>query len=227
MSIGLHPLFNKLLILDSVGSNSDYGLGVSLSEWGGVNGEYLFFDFLPSCKREGVWFKDMTGDGRHVFTHGKTHLEALTRYRADFCCVGPDGGVVCWQNTAGSDARSPAWVSMGTVKASEGYPQAQVRLISTLRVASIGLGLTANKFVRSALRILTETAERSKIDHGFVYMTCMLTYVVMSFLTQTPRTSTAGEMALSRTVHPSIGTKWMESSPDYRLTAFLDGALWT
>ncbi|KAK4565366.1 hypothetical protein LTR86_003983 [Recurvomyces mirabilis] len=53
----------------------------------------------------------MTGDGRD-----------------DFCCLGPDGGVVCWQNTPGSDARSPNWVSLGTVKPSEGYPQAQVRL---------------------------------------------------------------------------------------------------
>ena len=36
--------------------------------------------------------------------------------------------MVCWENTAGSDKRSPNWVSLGTVKPSEGYPQAQVRL---------------------------------------------------------------------------------------------------
>lgn len=53
----------------------------------------------------------MTGDGR-----------------ADFCCLGPDGDLLFWQNTKGSDPRSPNWVAMGTVKESEGYPQSQVRL---------------------------------------------------------------------------------------------------
>ena len=55
-------------------------------------------------------------------------LMPATTGRDDFCCVGPDGGLVCWQNTKGTDNRSPIWVSMGTVKASEGYPQAQVRV---------------------------------------------------------------------------------------------------
>lgn len=94
-----------------VGSNSDYGLGVALSLGAGNMGPYLYFTFPNSCNRPGVQFADMTGDGRD-----------------DFCCIGPDGGVDCWQNTPGSDSRSPTWVSMGTVKASEGYPQAQVRL---------------------------------------------------------------------------------------------------
>ncbi|KAK5693162.1 hypothetical protein LTR97_010638 [Elasticomyces elasticus] len=94
-----------------VGSNSDYGLGVAISQGGGTFGTYLYFDFAPSCKREGIHFVDITGDGRD-----------------DFCCLGPDGGLVCWENTPGSDSRSPAWVSLGTVKESEGYPQAQVRL---------------------------------------------------------------------------------------------------
>nr|OQO24051.1 hypothetical protein B0A51_05021 [Rachicladosporium sp. CCFEE 5018] len=94
-----------------VGSNSNYGLGVALSLGGGKFGSYLYYTFSPSCNRPGVRFADMTGDGRD-----------------DFCCLGPDGGLLCWQNTKGSDSRSPNWVSMGTVKASEGYPQAQVRL---------------------------------------------------------------------------------------------------
>ncbi|KAK5707630.1 hypothetical protein LTR97_000168 [Elasticomyces elasticus] len=94
-----------------VGSNSNYGLGVALSQGGGTFGTYLYFTFSPSCNRAGVWFVDITGDGRD-----------------DFCCLGPDGGLVCWENTAGSDDRSPNWVALGTVKESEGYPQAQVRL---------------------------------------------------------------------------------------------------
>ncbi|KAK5731516.1 hypothetical protein LTR17_011314 [Elasticomyces elasticus] len=94
-----------------VGSNSMYGLGVALSGSSGSLGTYHYYTFSPSCNRAGVHFTDMTGDGRD-----------------DFCCVGLDGGVVCWQNTAGSDPWSPNWVSLGTVKASEGYPQAQVRL---------------------------------------------------------------------------------------------------
>ncbi|KAK6432924.1 hypothetical protein LTR95_010905, partial [Oleoguttula sp. CCFEE 5521] len=94
-----------------VGSNSNYGLGVALSLGAGKMGDYLYYTFSPSCNMPGVRFADMTGDGRD-----------------DFCCLGPDGGLVCWQNTPGSDTRSPNWVSMGTVKSSEGYPQAQVRL---------------------------------------------------------------------------------------------------
>ncbi|KAK5111586.1 hypothetical protein LTR85_011815 [Meristemomyces frigidus] len=94
-----------------VGSDSDYGLGVALSLGGGEVGSYLYSTFPNSCKRSGVRFADMTGDGRD-----------------DFCCLGPDGGLVCWQNKKGSDARSPSWTAMGTVKESEGYPQAQVRL---------------------------------------------------------------------------------------------------
>lgn len=94
-----------------VGSNSEYGLGISISKGKGKLGDYLYSDFKPSCNRQGIWFKDMTGDGRD-----------------DLCCLGPDGGLVCWQNTEGNDPRSPKWVSLGTVKESEGYPQAQVRL---------------------------------------------------------------------------------------------------
>lgn len=50
----------------------------------------------------------------------------LTAARDDFCCLGPDGGLECWENTAGKDPRSPTWIAMGVVKESEGYPQAQV-----------------------------------------------------------------------------------------------------
>ncbi|KAK4545949.1 hypothetical protein LTR36_002513 [Oleoguttula mirabilis] len=85
-----------------VGSNANYGLGVALSLGKGKVGAYLYTTFPNSCNRGGV--------------------------RDDFCCLGPDGGLICWQNTKGLDARSPTWVAMGTVKESEGYPQAQVRL---------------------------------------------------------------------------------------------------
>lgn len=94
-----------------MGSMSDYGIGVALSLGQGKMGEYLWSDFTVTCNRPGINFADMTGDGRD-----------------DFCCIGPDGGVVCWQNLEGSDPRSPNWVAMGTVKESEGFPQAQVRL---------------------------------------------------------------------------------------------------
>ena len=57
-----------------VGSNSKYGLGVAISQGGGTFGTYLYFEFSPSCNRIGVWFVDITGDGRD-----------------DFCCLGPDG----------------------------------------------------------------------------------------------------------------------------------------
>ena len=52
----------------------------------------------------------------------------LIGFRDDFCCLGPDGGLVCWENTVSSDPRSPKWVPLGTVKTGEGYPQAHVRL---------------------------------------------------------------------------------------------------
>lgn len=94
-----------------MGSESSYGIGVALSLGEGRMGEYLWSDFSPTCNRPGINFADMTGDGRD-----------------DFCCIGPDGGVVCWQNINGSDPRNPSWVSIGTVKESEGFPQAQVRL---------------------------------------------------------------------------------------------------
>lgn len=93
------------------GSKSSYGIGVSLSLGGGDMGEYLFFKFSPTCNRPGIRFDDMTGDGRDYF-----------------CCLGPDGGLVCWQNTEAKDSRKPTWLPMGTVKESEGFPQAQVRL---------------------------------------------------------------------------------------------------
>ncbi|KAH8797345.1 hypothetical protein F5884DRAFT_815081 [Xylogone sp. PMI_703] len=94
-----------------VAANSNKGLGVALSTGNGNLGPYLFFDFAPSCDREGVLFADMTGDGRY-----------------DFCCVAPKGDLSCWQNNPGSDPRSPSWSSMGRVKASEGYPREAVRL---------------------------------------------------------------------------------------------------
>jgi len=94
-----------------LGSESNFGIGVSLSLGDGKMGKYIWSDFSPTCKRQGITFADMTGDGRD-----------------DFCCIGPDGGVTCWQNTKGADPRVPKWVAMGTVKESEGFPQAQVRL---------------------------------------------------------------------------------------------------
>ena len=81
-----------------VGANAKDGLGVALSQAGGKMGAYLSTKFPGPCNRPGVHFADMTGDGRD-----------------DLCCVGPDGGVACWENTKGSDARSPTWVAMGTV----------------------------------------------------------------------------------------------------------------
>jgi hypothetical protein len=94
-----------------LGSESNFGIGVSLSLGDGKIGKYLWSDFSPVCKRQGIAFADMTGDGRD-----------------DFCCIGPDGGVTCWQNTKGADPQAPKWISMGTIKESEGFPQAQVRL---------------------------------------------------------------------------------------------------
>ena len=94
-----------------LGSVSNYGVGVALNLGKGKMGEYLWSDFSPVCKRQGIVFADMTGDGRD-----------------DFCCIGPDGGVTCWQNTKDVDPRAPKWIAMGTVKQSEGFPQAQVRL---------------------------------------------------------------------------------------------------
>nr|OQO21913.1 hypothetical protein B0A51_12497 [Rachicladosporium sp. CCFEE 5018] len=82
------------------GPTSDYGLGVALRQGGGAFGAYLYPTFSGSCKRADVRFADMTGDGRD-----------------GPCCLGPDGGLVCWQNTQGSDIRNPARVDVGTVKA--------------------------------------------------------------------------------------------------------------
>jgi hypothetical protein len=57
--------FSKYLLNDySVGSNSNYGLGVALSLGGGKMGSYLYFTFANSCNRPGVHFVDITGDGR-------------------------------------------------------------------------------------------------------------------------------------------------------------------
>lgn len=94
-----------------LGSKSEYGIGVALSLRGGKMGDYLWSDFSTVCDRPGFAFADMTGDGRD-----------------DFCCIGPDSGVACWQNMEGLDPRAPNWVVMGTVKESEGFSQAQVRL---------------------------------------------------------------------------------------------------
>ena len=94
-----------------LGSQSNYGIGVALSLGKGKMGKNLWSEFSPECKRQGIVFADMTGDKRD-----------------DLCCIGPDGGVTCWQNTKSNDPRAPKWVAMGTVKESEGFGQAQVRL---------------------------------------------------------------------------------------------------
>jgi hypothetical protein len=52
--------------MDSVGSNSNYGLGVALSLGGGRFGSYLYYTFPNYCNRPGVHFRDMTGDGRYA-----------------------------------------------------------------------------------------------------------------------------------------------------------------
>lgn len=61
------------------------------------------------CNLKGVIWADITGDGRD-----------------DLLCVGPDGALTAWQNTAGSDARAPSFSALGIVKTSE-CTQAQVR----------------------------------------------------------------------------------------------------
>lgn len=93
------------------GSESTNGIGVALGLGGGGLGGYQWFPFTPRCNRPGIRFADMIGDGRD-----------------DFCCLGPDGGLVCWQNTMSSNPLNPYWVAMGTVKQSEGFLQHQVRL---------------------------------------------------------------------------------------------------
>jgi hypothetical protein len=47
-----------------VGSNSNYGLGVAISQGGGTFGTYLYFTFAPSCNRAGVRFAKITGNGK-------------------------------------------------------------------------------------------------------------------------------------------------------------------
>lgn len=65
-SSSTHPSQSEdALTIGSVRSNSNYGLGVALSQGlSGQFGDYLYFTFSPSCIRPGVHFVDITGDGR-------------------------------------------------------------------------------------------------------------------------------------------------------------------
>ncbi|KAK2624027.1 hypothetical protein QTJ16_006661 [Diplocarpon rosae] len=87
------------------------GLGVALNNGDGSLGTYLYFPFTHACARSGVRFADMTGDGRH-----------------DFCCLKSNGDLQCFQNVQGTDPRHPNFVDSGIFKASEGLPQAHIRL---------------------------------------------------------------------------------------------------
>jgi hypothetical protein len=65
-----------------------------------------------------------------VFFESYEALLTLSQGRDDFFCLTyPDGALVAWQNTPGSDVRSPNWVSLGVIfNAVAGCQQYQIRL---------------------------------------------------------------------------------------------------
>ena len=56
--------------MSSVGSFSEIGLGVALSNKGGTFEPYLWTPFTTHCSRPGVRFADITGSFLQSFSHG-------------------------------------------------------------------------------------------------------------------------------------------------------------
>jgi FG-GAP-like repeat len=86
-------------------------LGVQTFRPGPDFSKYDEYDTNIYCRRRGVRFADIDGDGK-----------------ADFICLSPNGDMSAWLNRPGPSLSQPKWQPLGIIKHNEGWPQGQVRL---------------------------------------------------------------------------------------------------